>query len=325
MPHDHSVSRMIGEVKVTVDFASGTIADLKDGKSGKGFQPEMMDISFSLCEEGVENERPGWQASWIDVYGPLRVKGGALGSRKGSRLWTILDDEVNPVPGEIMAAVDGALQVVLAGRPVPAAIAGRAAKKTSPAPERSAPSPGERPEAGDPKDVLADGLAWLFDTVQPDGAVISPNGIAMRATDGRTYGFFQGPTLLTSGLMKGQAAGRSGPGGGNFPVVCVEVTDKQYDRDEETNAGPANPLRPDELDSLAEYLTAHGYPVAGMWNGHPAHSGSIALDKPHHPTLQAAFRLYRGGCPNHPAKSVFCTCKAWRAGLDRAVRPEGAL
>lgn len=148
-------------------------------------------------------------------------------------------------------------------------------------------------------DILTTGLHWLYETEQPDDAHQQHHGITLGLpAANRYYGFC--PT-----------------GAAGLPVVSVNVA-KPVLRD---YAPPANPIEPGELSALGDELRACGYAVRDTWNGHPAITGSVGLVRPAHPTLLAAVERYRRGCPDHPDRSVFCSCDAWRAEAARIVRP----
>lgn len=150
-----------------------------------------------------------------------------------------------------------------------------------------------------PVDQLAAGLAWLFDTAQPDDAIVQHHGHASAAFGRRTYGFCP--------------RGHTG-----HPVISVDVVDTRWLSDEGRWTAT---LYPGEVKQLAAVLTALGRHPVDTWNGHPAPTGSIELDDPIHPTLDAAVARYRAGCPDHPEQSVFCRCDRWRADWGRAVHP----
>lgn len=147
--------------------------------------------------------------------------------------------------------------------------------------------------------ILDSGLAWLYDTEQPDSAHHQHHGVTLALPDeNRLYGFC--PT-----------------GDENLPVVWVEVAKPEL----QPYGPPLNPLAPDELFDLAQELERRSYTVRTTWNGHPGTGGSVGLARPAHPTLIAAVECYRRGCTAHPDRSVFCDCEAWRAGFRRIVPP----
>ncbi|MFC8862686.1 hypothetical protein [[Kitasatospora] papulosa] len=153
--------------------------------------------------------------------------------------------------------------------------------------------------------VLTAGLRWLYETEQPADAWDQHHGVSLPLpADNRTYSFCP-------------AGYRS------LTVVVVNVAKVDWiDNGPNDLKTPANPLKVDELDSLADDLRAHGFEVNDMWNGHPGITGSVGLARPAHPSLLAAVDRYRAGCLAHPQRSVFCDCDAWRAGFNRIVRPE---
>ncbi|MET9734314.1 hypothetical protein ABZZ79_27850 [Streptomyces sp. NPDC006458] len=152
-------------------------------------------------------------------------------------------------------------------------------------------------------EILTTGLAWLYDTVQPDNAHASHHGIVLHHPEAnRWYGFCPA-------------------GARNLPVVSVDVTKVEYKLDNAGDSIPANPLEPGELRALADELRRRGLDVDNTWNGHPGKTGSVGIVRPAHPTLIAAVDRYRRGCTEHPQRSVFCDCEAWRAESARIIHP----
>lgn len=156
----------------------------------------------------------------------------------------------------------------------------------------------------DVRTVLAAGMAWLFDTEQPEDSVIQHHGSSRSAGD-RIYGFCP--------------AGWEGR-----PVVFVQVAEPRY-------AGPppdgevANPLDvPGELESLEALLRDLGHPVVERWNGAPGSTtASFALEGQAHPSLLAAVSRYRAGCPVHG--NPLCSqagCRWYRTGYALIVQPD---
>ncbi|MFE4658108.1 hypothetical protein ACFRFJ_15660 [Streptomyces hydrogenans] len=148
--------------------------------------------------------------------------------------------------------------------------------------------------------VLAAGLRWLFDTEQPDTAVVTHLGMSIPGAGNRWYG------LAPSGA-DGQV------------VISANVSRVTWVRDDDTR--PANPLGYGELEWLKGLIEHLGYAVNGAWNGYPGISGSISLAQAAHPSLTAAVDRYRAGCLAHPAAGVFCGCEAWKQAIAAAVRP----
>lgn len=138
--------------------------------------------------------------------------------------------------------------------------------------------------------VILSGLRWLYDTPQPDTAILQHHGQALASVGNRHL------TFVPVGW-----AGRV--------VIVLNVT-----RIDVGERWPArNPLRPDELDHLADLLDGMGETVLSRWNGHPHFNGSIALARRAHPTLAAAVQRYHAGCPAHGG-SVFCRCPWYANG-----------
>ena len=152
--------------------------------------------------------------------------------------------------------------------------------------------------------ILDTGLNWLYETVQPDDAHQQHLGIVLHLpAANRWYGFCP-------------------DGAQHLPVVSVDVIKPEWiDNGFNRPMTLANPLSPDELPALAEELRNRGFESFGTWNGHPGATGSVGLTRKAHPTLVAAVERYHRGCTEHPDRSVFCDCEAWRAEGARAVHP----
>ncbi|GAA2107967.1 hypothetical protein [Streptomyces synnematoformans] len=128
--------------------------------------------------------------------------------------------------------------------------------------------------------ILAAGLAWLYETEQPDDAILQHHGETLSRPDSnRWYGFC--------------------PAGWDGRVVISTHVGKVEWTGEGGGRRPANPLGPGELDAITAELAGLGAEVVSTWNGHPGTTGSLALARPAHPTLLAAVDRYRRGCPNH--------------------------
>lgn len=151
-------------------------------------------------------------------------------------------------------------------------------------------------------DVLTAGLHWLYETTQPDDARAQHHGEQFAVDNNRTYRFVP-------------------VGARNLPVIVVSVARVEWADVDPITREPGNPLAVGELETLADELRRRGFDSYGTWNGHPAVTGSVGLTRPAHPGQVAAVERYRRGCPDHPARSVFCDCEAWRAGFRRVVRP----
>jgi hypothetical protein len=159
--------------------------------------------------------------------------------------------------------------------------------------------------------VLAAGLAWLYDTVQPDDALLQANGGPACRVGDRRYSFT--PVGFDGG-----------------PVLVIDVAKPVYDY---TRNSPrlTNPLGgPAEMDAHADLLTELGYPPVTSWNGQSvSETGSFLLPGRAHPSLTAATERYRAGCPKHD--TVFCgwqgrtaderACTWYRDHYARVVQP----
>lgn len=108
----------------------------------------------------------------------------------------------------------------------------------------------------------------------------------------------------------------------NLPVLVV---DRVGPRRPSPLEDIENPLTSEEMDLVRQAITAAGSTIADEWNGPPNITASFALTTTVHPDLLAAVDRYHAGCPNHPSKTVFCDCKAWRAEFRRAALPAVAV
>jgi hypothetical protein len=157
--------------------------------------------------------------------------------------------------------------------------------------------------------VLTAGLTWLYDTEQPDGAILHHSGESLPAEGNRRFSFIPA-------------------GGSREAIVVVDVAHVGWvDVDPWTKA-PANPLGPGELERITDALAELGARVARTWNGYPATTGSLALVRPAHPTLLAAVDRYHAGCLEHPGYGrgdVFCDCDWYGHGNARVIRLRSRL
>jgi len=148
--------------------------------------------------------------------------------------------------------------------------------------------------------VLRAGLAWLYDTVQPDDAIPDHHGYGARAGD-RRYRFV-------------------GRGANGLPVVVASVAEPAYDKTH-IDWPLLNPIGGQgEMEALVAALTGLGAQVREWWNGF-GESGSVGLVRPAHPSLRAGLARYSAGCPTH--NTVFCGpgCRWLASGYARAVEP----
>lgn len=162
---------------------------------------------------------------------------------------------------------------------------------------------------GPRREVLAAGLKWLFETEQPEGAMVSHHGEHLYALGNRTYQF----------VPRGFDSGRS-------PVVIVDVTFKKWDKSDPYHWRLTNGLEVGEMEAVAADLAALGVGVVKTWNGRAGgETGSLALEGRAHPALLAAVALEKAGCPQegseHRHGSVFCGCGWRKPGRALAVGP----
>ncbi|MDR3659343.1 MAG: hypothetical protein P4L86_02825 [Mycobacterium sp.] len=143
--------------------------------------------------------------------------------------------------------------------------------------------------AGHLADLLV-GLRWLFDTVQPDGAMVSSGGQAIRSGH-RTLRF--------------------------RPVdwqdhAVVEVLGVAIAADLSPRA---------ELEAFVTALDDMGEEVVASWIGRRGQVRSIALARPAHPTLREAVSRYTAGCLVHPDHQCGCGRRARESSVSlRAVQ-----
>lgn len=146
--------------------------------------------------------------------------------------------------------------------------------------------------------VVAVSLDWLYDTEQPDGAILNHHGITpWRSEPANRY-------LEVCPRVKD-----------DLPVLVLEVLHRDHHG---PASRPRNTLERGELEQLATIVQELGEPVLDIWNGHPATTGSVQLARPAHPTLVAAVERYHRGCPDHTG-GVFCGC-GWYAVGNRLIR-----
>ncbi len=137
------------------------------------------------------------------------------------------------------------------------------------------------------------GLRWLFDTAQPDGAMVSAGGQVVRSGR-RTLRFrpqdWQGHAVIE--------------------IVGPAV------------AGDPSPRV--ELEAYVQALDDMGEDVVASWIGRRGQVRSIALARPVHPTLRAAVDRYVAGCLEHPGQQCACgrrarDCSVSLRAVERAV------
>ena len=148
--------------------------------------------------------------------------------------------------------------------------------------------------------ILRAGLAWLFNTEQPDGAISMHHGETAPEVDNRTYRF----------CPAGVAAAA---------VVIVEVPHYKLVM---PGYRPEPAIEPGEMGKLVAAIEALDVRVASTWNGTGFTTGSVGLVRPAGPSLAAAVRRYHAGCPDHDG-NVFSHdgCTWFVDGARLLVRP----
>ncbi|MER7707174.1 hypothetical protein ABTX81_30275 [Kitasatospora sp. NPDC097605] len=171
---------------------------------------------------------------------------------------------------------------------------------TSPTSAPDLAEPGTGPGRHPAHHLLTAGLAWLYDTEQPDGAILQHHGAHLGTHGNRRY------SVTPTGAV-------------DLPVLVVDIADPDFDFQRQA---PRNVLAPGELAVLAAALTRLGAEVRTTWNG-TGITGSVGLRRPAHPTLVAAVDRYRARCPTH--HSVFCgreqACTWYATGNALITRP----
>lgn len=151
--------------------------------------------------------------------------------------------------------------------------------------------------------VVARMLAWLYETPQPDGAMMQHHGRALGAVVGSV-----------GGAPLGRIRVNATPAGVEDSVVVVVDAHRR-----DLGAGVAACVDA----AFARWEVA----VVDTWNGATPGSrdyvtGSWRLAERAHPSLLAAVDAYRAGCPTH--RSVFCDddgCGWFRDGAALLVGP----
>lgn len=142
------------------------------------------------------------------------------------------------------------------------------------------------PPAVDIDHVLRTGLDWLYNTVQPDSAIIDPHNTASTV---------------------GHRAIKFTPlGWAHKASVIIEVADVVWGLG--PGAGPLNPMPPAELDQLAAHITALGAPVKEVRCDPRPLVGTITLAQDAHPALRVAVARFNTGCPIHASRRCWLPC-----------------
>ena len=130
-------------------------------------------------------------------------------------------------------------------------------------------------------ELVADGLHWLHDTVQPDTAIIDGRGAAaLVAASNRIIRWVP--------LGWGWTAG-----------VVIEVAHVHWGLG---MGAPLNPMPSDDVMRLTEDLRQHGSDIADIRCTTIGLSAALSLQRPAHPTLCAAVRRHMSGCPLHHSR-----------------------
>lgn len=119
------------------------------------------------------------------------------------------------------------------------------------------------------KTAIVQGVAWMYETQQPEGALLPAQGFVIPVPDEQR-------TVSLHPL-----------GAHDRPVIVVAHTD------------PEQSLRRNEIKTLATWCQRMRISVRNVWEHHPCHGGTVELGKRSHPTLAQASRAYGDGCPEH--------------------------
>lgn len=149
---------------------------------------------------------------------------------------------------------------------------------------------------------IAEGIRWLYEVKQPDGAIIQHHGIHSPVVDDLVLDFC--------------------PLG--YPVIVVNRARPRW-----SSRILENPLTPAEVLRVLAAISAAGKQVSEAWNGAGLETGSFRLTE--HVEAPAVAR-YRAGCPTH--KSAFCrwlaiktakkACTWYADGYARIIQPDWA-
>jgi hypothetical protein len=130
-------------------------------------------------------------------------------------------------------------------------------------------------------DLLGEGLRWLHDTAQPATAIIDCRGAtAVLASANRLIRWVPLGWAWKASIVIDVAHVDWGPGMGP----------------------PLNPLCSGEILRLAIELHHLGADIADIRCATTGVSGTVALQRPAHPTLRAAVRRFMQGCPIHHSR-----------------------
>lgn len=151
--------------------------------------------------------------------------------------------------------------------------------------------------------TLEAGHRWLFDTVQPDGALMRPAGVTAPVIAGRRF------TFVPAAEPRSTAA------------IVVRP-------DQSGTTGAVKKLRDPDLEALAAHITDLGTAAGVVWSL----SKSIAMIRTMrkaHPSLVAAVTRYQSGCPVHQGSSCGVPgarpCAWITAGFQQLILPDIAV
>lgn len=153
---------------------------------------------------------------------------------------------------------------------------------------------------------LRQGRWFLYGATQTPGALISHHGI---------YASMGGPR---AGIVFGVCP----VGAEGLPVLTFEFREAYISSRSDSKPRTWRDEETLEIRHMAEAIFG-GPPGNKCWNGAGYFSFSIGLLKRANPSLLAAVQTYHDGCPDHPSRSVFCSCPWFPRGYKKMRIPVG--
>lgn len=158
------------------------------------------------------------------------------------------------------------------------------------------------------EEALSASLRWIYETEQPEGALLSHRGwVHVLGRDALVF---------------------SGVGLNGLPFITLRRVGPKYDHEFRV----LNPLDVADLIQIPILLDRFGYPAVRYWDAAdpsepPGESGTFELAQLAHPTMVAAVERFDAGCLDHGG-DISCgsdtnhpTCMWWRDGYALAIKP----
>lgn len=149
------------------------------------------------------------------------------------------------------------------------------------------------------------GLAWLYETVQPDDAIVFHLGPTSCVVNHRHYGFI--PSVING-----------------LPVVTMCLAEEhKHARIRIGNEDRlAYPIHRAEVSAIQRAIETE-VTVQESWNGEGCETVSFRLSRPANPSLLAALKRYNDGCQQCNG-TVFChdTSHTWHEDFNKLVVPD---